>query len=158
VKKFALIALAAFAVIVAISIFTGRCTTLSVSRTFHHPIEFQLTERFGGFTLRTIIRSGAGGYDAGPVASDESRKLIPAEVAAVRSSLQAVLASTPKPPGGMLADGSTWSLRVRPFPIKTIAVRSPDLRASERDTQALYDFGLLLWRIAKITEPEKDLY
>lgn len=157
-KKFALIALVAIATICAISIVTGRRTVLSVSRTFHRPIEFQLTERFGGFTLRTIIRSGKGGYDPGSVASDESRKLTPAEAAAVQDSLRAVLASAPRPPDGMLLDGSTWSFRVRPFPIKTIAVPSPDLRASERDTQALCDFGLLLWRMAKIDEPEKDLY
>lgn len=157
-KKIALIALAAFAIAVAISIFTGRHTDLSVSRSFHHPIEFQLTERFGRFTLRTIIRSGAGGYDHGPVASDESRKLTPEEAVAVRKSLKAVLASKPKPPGGMLLDGSDWSLRAWPFPINTIDVRSPDIRATERDTQALYEFGLLLWRIAKIAEPEKNLY
>lgn len=97
-------------------------------------------------------------YDHGIVSSDESRKLTFDEIASVRKALAAVLTASPSKPRGFLTDGSTWSLHVESFPGKAMEVRSPGHDAMARDTQPLYDFGLLLWRLAKITEPEKDLY
>jgi hypothetical protein len=125
---------------------------LSISRTFDRPVQFQIRCALGSVTLRTIIHSGAGGYDRGAVVRDDKRKLTSEEAKSLRSALSSALASSPKP--ARLFDGSTWSLRAGFFGARQMEVRSPGYKSSERDTQALYDCGRLLWRFSKVDEPD----
>jgi hypothetical protein len=39
-----------------------------------------------------------------------------------------------------------------------MSVWTPGSQAASRNTQSLQEFGILLWRLAKIDEPEKELY
>ncbi|MBI2497276.1 MAG: hypothetical protein HYV75_04920 [Opitutae bacterium] len=137
----------------------GLHVDLQIHRSFHRPLQFEIRETDGTIILRTIIRAGKGGYDHGPVAQDYTRKLTPTEASALAKALRATLASPPGeayPPGGR--DGSVWIFDVRGERRIRWKVWTPDSRPTPRGTQQLHALGLLLFRLARITEPESDFY
>ena len=136
-------------------------TSLRIDRSFHRPLEFRLQEEGPNLVLRTIIYSGMGGYqkEPSPVLSDNSRPLTPEEATAVRSSLRAVLASSPTDlVNSSGRDGSMWLFTGSGFWPGRLKVWTPKAEAWLRGTQPLNDFGLLLWRLGKIDEPDKNFY
>lgn len=133
--------------------------TLRIDRTFHRPIIFEVERDGSTLYLRTIIRDGQGGYDKGQIQSDTRRALTPDEASSVRSALTTVNGSSPIEPNPSDGrDGSMWYYRGDGFWPMKLEVWSPNYSAESRGTKPLSDLGLLLWRISKVEEPEKDLY
>jgi hypothetical protein len=138
---------------------TKNQATLRIDRTFHKPLIFQIESEGAATFLRTIVYDGLGGYDKGKVQSDSRRALSATEATSVRSALAAVEASSPSDPipsGGH--DGSMWSYSGGGLWPKKMKIWSPQDLTGWRGTQPFFDLGLLLWRLSKIAEPEKDLY
>jgi hypothetical protein len=76
--------------------------------------------------LRTIVLSGARGYDHGKVSKDDIRALTPDEFESVQRAVQKIVVSSPNDPipsGGL--DGSMWFLTVNSFPNKSMSVWTP---------------------------------
>lgn len=133
--------------------------TLRIDRTFHKPLIFQIEREGSALFLRVLVYDGLGGYDKGKVQSDTRHVLSATEAASVRSALAAVEASTPSDPipsGGR--DGSMWEYSGSGFWPTKMKIWSPQVSTGARGTQPIFDLGLLLWRLGKIAEPEKDLY
>ena len=132
---------------------------LSIDRSFHRPLEFQVQEDGADVVLRTIVYAGLGGYEKGKVLSDRRRTLTAEEIARVRAALAAVAGSSPSDPmpaGGR--DGSIWQFKEGRSWTRTIKIWTPQSESWLRDTKPVFEFGLLLWRLGKIEEPEKNLY
>lgn len=138
---------------------TKNQATLRIDRSFHKPLIFQIESEGTAMFLRTIVYNGLGGYDKGKVQSRSRRALSASEITSVRSALAAVEASSPSDPFPSGArDGSMWSYSGGGLGPKKMNIWSPRDATGARGTQSLFDLGLLLWRLSKIAEPEKDLY
>ena len=138
----------------------GTIATLSVNRSFNRALQFRLKETGPDITLRTIVSSGPDAYPKGKIVHDSIRTLTPDEAKAVRRGLQAVLASPPTnpSPGDGARDGSLWTLTGSGLFPQAMETWTPIFDAELRGTKPLWDFGLLLWRLANVDEPEKNLY
>lgn len=132
---------------------------LTIERSFKRTLEFQFREENGAVTLRSIVRSGVDDDDKGKVFRNDIRKLTAEEAEALVNAVKGVLAASvhdPIPEGGR--DGSMWTLNVRSPEKRKLRIWTPRAYAEERNTQSLQELGLLLWRLAKIDEPETKLY